>query len=230
MKQILKGEAVLSLFIMAMAGLAPNLFPAAQAGLAKLSLLGRAVLLPSIALLGAALIVASKLGYGRLVNRAVAGAGAGFVATAGLEVVRAVSFHFGGMPGDMPRLLGVLLTDRFMLGPSAWSDILGWGYHFWNGAAFGIIFTVLFGRRSFLPVQLYALLIGVGFLLSPAVEALGIGFLGLDMPAMPITVIVAHVAYGAILARLINRWVYSGGWLLAESSGERPGKLVGSPA
>jgi len=39
---------------------------------------------------------------------------------------------------------GVLITDRFMLGPSAWSDLLGYGYHFWNGASFGLIFSGFF--------------------------------------------------------------------------------------
>ncbi len=52
-----------------------------------------------------------------------------------------------GMIGDLPRLMGVLLTDRFMLGPSLVSDILGYAYHFWNGASFGVIFAVLLGRR-----------------------------------------------------------------------------------
>jgi len=32
--------------------------------------------------------------------------------------------------------MGVLLLDRFALGPSALSDIAGFSYHFWNGAAF----------------------------------------------------------------------------------------------
>jgi len=215
MKRILSGELITSLIILAMAGLAPNLFPVAQAGYAKLSILGRAVLLPSIVIMIGTLILSSKLGYERLLNRTLAGAGAGLLATLGLEIIRATSFHFGGMPGDMPRLLGVLLTDRFMLGPSAWSDVLGWGYHFWNGAAFGIIFTVILGRRSLRWAEVYGQLIGFGFLVSPAVKSLGIGFMGFDMPAMPITVVLAHMAYSVILSNLTNRWVRHDGWLLS---------------
>jgi hypothetical protein len=153
-------------------------------------------------------------GHHRLSNRILAGAAAGFIATFGLEVVRATSFHvFAGMPGDLPRLLGVLLTDRFMLGPSLLSDVLGWTYHFWNGAAFGIICAVLVGRGTILLGVVYGELIGIGFLASPAVSSLGIGFFGREMPSMPVTVILAHLVYGAILGLLIRRWVQADGGL-----------------
>ena len=229
MKRILNGELVMSAIILALVGLAPNLFPAAQAGYAKLSLLGKAVLLPSIVLTGGALILSSKLGYARLVNRTLVGAGAGLVATVGLEIVRITSFQLGGMPGDMPRLLGVLLTDRFMVGPSLWSDVLGWGYHFWNGATFGIVFAVILGRRSLRWAGIYGQLIGFGFLASPAVKALGIGFLGFDMPAMPLTVVLAHIAYSTILWRLTNRWLQQDGWLLTGMTRPRLGGVGESP-
>ena len=207
MKRLLEGETILSLVVLALAGLAPNLFPAAQAGVAKLSFLGKAVLAPSIILLGGTLLLARSRGYTRLVRRTLAGAGAGLTATLALEVVRATSFRLGGMPGDMPRLLGVLLTDRFMQGPSLFSDLLGWSYHFWNGAVFGIIFAVVFGPQPLHWFEVYGFLIGLGFLFSPAVSALGIGFLGLNMPAMPLTVILAHAAYSAVLGCLTNRWL-----------------------
>lgn len=207
-------ELLLSLLVLALSGISPNLFPAAQAGYAKMSYLGTHLLLPSIILLVIVFIVALFRDHQRLTNRILAGAAAGFVATLGLEVVRATSFHLGGMPGDMPQLLGVLLTDRFMLGPSALSTTLGYLYHFWNGISFGIIFAVLFGRKSVLWALVYAQLIGIGFLLSPAVKAMGIGFMGSKMPAMPLTVVLAHLAFGLILGLLAKRWVANDGWLL----------------
>jgi hypothetical protein len=54
------------------------------------------------------------------------------------------------------------------------------------------------------------LLIGLGFLVSPAVKALGIGFMGMDMPVMPLTVAAAHLVYGGILGILTRRWVHDG--------------------
>lgn len=134
------------------------------------------------------------------------------------------------MPGDLPRLMGVVLTDRFMLGPSLLSDSLGWTYHFWNGAAFGIIFAVLLGRRSIVWAVAYAELIGIGFLLSPAVKSLGIGFMGLNMPSMPVTVLLAHLAYGLLLGVLCRRWIVEAGWLLGSPARVAPAEDMGTDA
>jgi hypothetical protein len=218
MRRIYAEETLLSLIALAMAGVAPNLFWIAQAGFAPLSSLAVWVLIPSIVVLGVVLAVARGRGHRRLTGRLLAGAAAGAVATVGLEVVRSASFHLGGMPGSMPELLGVLLTDRFMLGPSLLSNVAGWSYHFWNGTCFGIIFAVLFGRPSVLWAVIYGQLIGLGFLLSPAVTALGIGFMGLGMPAMPITVALAHLVFALILGPLCRRWVKGSGWLLSAES------------
>jgi len=121
------------------------------------------------------------------------------------------------MPGDLPRLMGVLLTVQFMVGPSPFSDFLGYAYHYWNGASFGIIFAVFLGRKSVVWGIVYGVIIGTVFLMSPPVDALGIGFMGRDMPTMPLTVVIAHLAYGGILGWLCHRWVRNGGWMLADS-------------
>jgi hypothetical protein len=54
------------------------------------------------------------------------------------------------------------------------------------------------------------MLIGLVFLLSPAVRSQGIGFMGKDMPAMPLTVAIAHGVFGTILGFLAYRWVWVG--------------------
>jgi len=66
----------------------------------------------------------------------------------------------------------------------------------------------------------FAELVGLGFLVSPAVTAMGIGFMGLDMPAMPVTVVVAHTVFGLILGPLCLRWIRDPGWLLARRSAQ----------
>jgi hypothetical protein len=215
MRRVLSEEVILSLLVLLLAGVSPNIFPAAQAGWAKMSVLAVHFLVPSIVLLVAAFSVAALRGHQRLARRIVLGAAAGVIATLGLEVVRATSFRLGGMPGDLPRLLGVLLTDRFMLGPSTVSDVLGYAYHFWNGACFGIVFAVVFGRKPLVWAIAYAELIGLGFLASPAVKAMGVGFMATGMPAMIVTVLLAHLAFGVTLGTLVRRWVRDVGWLLA---------------
>jgi len=215
-----RGELFTSLLILASAGISPNIFVASQAGVADMKVMGLWLLLPAVAILLAALLFAQVRGYARLVNRVLAGATAGTVATVGLEVVRMYSFRQGGMPGDLPRLMGVLLTDRFMAGPSPFSDFLGYAYHYWNGASFGIVFAVTLGRKKVFWGIAYGVIIATVFLMSPPVQALGIGFMGKDMPTMPLTVYIAHLAYGGILGWLCHRWVRNEGWLLA-----RPGYL-----
>jgi len=208
-------EIFTSLLILASAGVSPNIFVAAQAGIADMKVMALWLLLPAIAVLLAATLFAQMRGYTQLANRVLVGAAAGVVATVGLEIVRMYSFHHGGMPGDLPRLMGVLLTDQFMVGPSDISDALGYTYHYWNGASFGIIFAVLLGKKPVFWGVVYGVIIGTVFLMSPPVDALGIGFMGKDMPTMPVTVYIAHLAYGGILGWLCHRWIRSAGWLFA---------------
>jgi len=222
MENISKERLVLALVALLASAIAPNIFPVAQAGFAKTSELTRWFLLPSIGMLAAVVALTFALGHHVLGRRMIAGLAAGVTATLGLEVVRTTSFRLGGMPGDLPRLLGVLMTDRFMLGPSTLSDVMGYGYHFWNGACFGLIFAVIFGRRSPMWTLIYGLLIGIGFLASPAVQAMGVGFFAQQKPSMIVTVVIAHVAYGLTLGFLLRRWLPKEAWLRAESAVSRP--------
>ncbi len=215
MRRVLNEEVVLSLLALLFAGVSPNVFPIAQAGLAPMPVLAVRLLLPSLVGLAVVFVLAWVRGHARLAARMSAGVGAGLLATIGLEAVRSVSFHFGGMPGDLPRLLGVLLTNRFMEGPSTVSDVLGYAYHFWNGASFGLIFAVLLGRKPLAWAAAYGELIGLGFLASPAVKAMGVGFMAVQMPAMIVTVLAAHLVFGLVLGLLLRRWLH-GGWLLAQ--------------
>lgn len=219
MERISKERLALALLALAATAISPNIFPAAQAGYAKMSDLDRWLLLPSMGLL--VLVIAFTFGRGHRVlgKRMIAGLAAGAIATIGLEIVRTISFRLGGMPGDLPRLLGVLITDRFMLGPSRLSDALGYGYHFWNGASFGLIFAVILGRRSYWWASSYGILVGIGFLASPAVQAMGVGFFATQMPAMIATVLVAHVVWGLLLGLLLRRWLSEATWLRRVDAG-----------
>lgn len=201
-------ELILTSIALLMAAVSPNLFVVAQAGYAKLSDLAVTLLLPAFLLLLAVLIFAWWRRHSHLTNCLLAGAGAGFIATIGLEVVRESGFRLGGMPGELPQLMGVLLLDRFALGPTLLSNLAGWGYHFWNGVSFGVIFTLLFGRVSRWYGLIYGVLIGIIFMASPAVVALGIGRFGVDFGwGFMVTVTLAHLAFGAILGLLTQRWV-----------------------
>lgn len=197
---------ILSLVVLIAAGISPNLFVIAQAGYAQLSDLAINFLIPSITVIAVVMIISYYTDYKEFSKLVRSGILGGLIATVGLEIVRETGYHLGGMPGDMPKLLGVLLLNQFASGPDILSNIAGWSYHFWNGASFGIIYSVLFGKGKVWLGIIYALIIGIGFMLSPAVIAMGVGKFGANFGiGFPITVLLAHLAFGIILGPVVYR-------------------------
>lgn len=193
---------LLALLTLGLASVGPLIFPIAQSGHGNLATMAKEILLPSIALL-AAIAIFTRRANNWLSRAIVFGAIAGAIATLALEAVRYPGFRLGYMPGNLPRLMGVLLLDQFAQGPSLRSDIAGWTYHFWNGASFGIIYCLLFGARRRWAGFLFGFAIGLGFLVSPVVMSLGVGYFGLEFSrGFPITVTLGHLAFGAALAAL----------------------------
>ena len=187
------------------AAAAPVAFPLSQMGIGSLHTLGLELILPAAVFLMGAFIILRILGYREVARLMLRGGIAGAVATLALEAVRYPGFKLGFMPGNLPELMGVLLLNRFALGPSVSSTLAGFGYHFWDGACFGIIFALLRGRASKWWAIPYALAIGVGFLGSPVVQALGVGLFGRDFGwHFAATVLTAHAAFGAALGALIE--------------------------
>lgn len=205
MKRIDWRPWILRFGLVLVASTGPVAFPMAQMGYASLPMLARVLILPSVLFLALAWAVLRR-GPAQLFARALLrGAIAGAVATLALEAFRYTGFRLGYMPGNLPRLMGVLLLNRFALGPSDLSDFAGFIYHFWNGAAFGIIFAMLsIGRSRWWAIP-YGLAIGVGFMVSPVVQAMGIGYFGVDFGwQFSATVLLAHAAYGISLGSLVR--------------------------
>jgi hypothetical protein len=195
------------LALLAAASVSPLIFPLAESGHSTMDVLAKFALLPSIALIAAIWVLLHRRGD-PLARHIAAGLAAGAVATIALEAVRLPGFWLGFMPGNLPRLMGVLLLNQFATGPTPVSDIAGWAYHFWNGASFGLMYVLVFGtcRRWVGPI--FGVLLGLGFMLSPVVSALGVGFLGLDFSnGFPVTVTLAHAAFGTVLGWLAARWL-----------------------
>ena len=141
-------KIVLLLMLLFLSAVAPNLFVMAQKGIAPLSSLAAGFLIPSIVFIAIILVISRILKYSDIVRLTLNGIVAGLIATIALEIFRESGFRLGTMPGQLPRLMGVLILDQFASGPDLGSDIAGWAYHFWNGAAFGIIFSLLFGQSK----------------------------------------------------------------------------------
>jgi hypothetical protein len=88
------------------------------------------------------------------------------------------------------------------------SDVAGWAYHFWNGASFGLIYVLVFGTCRRWAGIVFGVLLGFGFMFSPVVSALGVGFMGLEFSkGFPLTVTFAHAAFGLALGCLTAAWL-----------------------
>ncbi|MDV6013625.1 hypothetical protein [Haloechinothrix sp. LS1_15] len=194
-----------------------QLFAMATAAQSDYQQLLLSVGIPAFGLLVLVTVLALLLRWRRPSRAIVVGAAAGAVATVPLEAVRITGFRvFGSMPGDLPTLIGMRAADRMMAGPSTWSTLLGYTDHFWNGAAFGIIYALLLGGfphrwRAWSGAVLgggYGVVLGIGFATGPVPLALGVGgvFGTVSVVAFHTTVYLAHLAFGLTLGALVHRF------------------------
>jgi hypothetical protein len=192
------------------------LFAVAENGNASFQSLIVNVALPAIGILVVLTIVSALVGFRRLARAVVLGALFGVLATAALELVRNIGFYkFQSMPGQLPELMGVFMTNRIMDGPDLLSNLLGWADHAWNGATLGITYALIMGgaprtRRHWSGAvfgSLFGVIVGTGFLLSPVSRATGAGIFGsIEGMKYVYTVYLAHIAFGASLGVLVHRF------------------------
>ena len=206
MTKILRTDLTLRGLLIALAAVAPTAFPAAQAGYSTLHDLAFFAVIPAAVLLVLAWAFLRNSPFDELAASICNGALAGAVATIALEAVRYSGFRMGFMPGNLPELMGVLLFDRFALGPTMASTLGGFTYHFWNGACFGVIFALGWFKLPNWWALSYGVAVGVGFLVSPVVQAWGVGLFGVNFGwHFAATVLAAHLAFGAGMALILRR-------------------------
>ncbi len=217
-----RGELFLTLLAALPAAVGPNILVVALTpGMPGMPALVRVALLPSIVLLLLVWIAARQAGYARLVNRIETGVWVGFVATAALDVLRLTSFSLGLLPGNLPRMFGVLILDRMAVGPSSVSDIVGSLYHYWVSACFGLTYGLLVGRTRWWGGLIWGLIIEVGMMTTPPmVVAMGSGYFGLGLGkgilnAVFLGSLFPHISYGIVLGLLLERYVIHRGTLVA---------------
>lgn len=194
-------------------------------GMPTMDVLTQYTLLPSIVLFLLVAIAARRLRLERLSNRIWTGVWVGIVSTAALDVIRLPGFLIGWMPGNMPRMFGVLILDQMALGPSDLSDIIGGLYHYWVSACFGLTYTLLVGRTRWWGGVIWGLIIEIGMMTTPPmVIAMDTGYFGLKNGFGVLGVsLTAHIAYGIVLGLLLERYTKHTGWfvpLAKEALGE----------
>lgn len=195
------GEIITLGLALAAASVSPLAFVVSAAGIFTLHYLAEVAIIPAIVVWLAAFALSRMAGWQDLKAAFKIALPAGILGTVALEIVRIIGFReFSAMPGSMPELLGVQITNTFMQGPSVWSDVVGWGDHILlNGTGFAFVYIVLFGRQRWFVGTLYALVIATIFMISPATTATGAGMFGQDFAPIgfPLTVYLAHIAFGS---------------------------------
>lgn len=219
-------ELILTAGALAVAAAGPNvLVVALTPGMPEMPALTRYALVPSLGLLVLVWVWSAVRGYQRLTNRIGVGLWTGAAATGVLDAVRLTGFHLGQMPGNMPRMFGVLILDRMALGPTVGSDVLGYAYHYWVGACFGLAYTLACGRCRWWGGVVWGLIVEVGMMVTPPmVVAMDTGYFGSKFgPGLFATSFFAHVAFGAALGLLAERYVGHRGNVLALARSTLPG-------
>lgn len=202
------GELIGIAVALAAASVSPLMFDVSAAGYSSMNWLGPHALLPAVIAVAVVWGVAVMRGWERLARGIPTALWVGALATVALEIVRLIGFRlFETMPGSMPELMGVLLLNQFMSGPDTLSNLVGWGDHFWNGFSFAMIYILILGRRAWWIGLLYALGIGTIFMLGPVMSVTGAGYFGQQYApiAFPLTVYLAHIAFGTVLGIGVSR-------------------------
>ncbi|MBI3328559.1 MAG: hypothetical protein HYZ81_17890 [Nitrospinae bacterium] len=207
------GEVVFTVLAMVPAAIGPNvLVVALTPGMPGMPTLARWLLIPSLAWLLVVWGLAVLRKYERLQNRIWTGLWVGAATTAALDVFRLTSFSLGLLPGNLPRMFGVLILDTMALGPTPLSDVVGALYHYWVSACFGLAYTLICGRTRWWGGLIGGLLIEVGMMTTPPmVIAMDTGYFGLKLGkgllnGVFLGSLVPHIAYGIALGLLLQRY------------------------
>lgn len=216
-----RGELVLTALALVPAAVGPNvLVVALTPGMPGMPVLVRWALIPSAILLVLVWGIARARGDSRLTNRIWTGVWVGAAATAALDLFRLQSFMLGLLPGNLPRMFGVLILDTMATGPTPLSDVVGGVYHYWVSACFGLTYALIMGRTRWWGGLVWGLIIEVGMMTTPPmVIAMDTGYFGLKsghglLNGVFIGSLIPHISYGIALGLLLERYVRHEGTIL----------------
>lgn len=172
--------------------------------------------------------VLARIKYPRISSRLFKGMAAGVIATLALEIFRIPGYIvIQWIPmDDMIMLPGMLLTDKANTIMDVSKTIMQYGipmnlfvppidvliagglWHFWNGATFGIVYSLFIGKGKWWYGIIWGFIIEIGMMLAPWLIMMK-GPFGIDhMDGYNIFVmsLIAHLAFGAVLGLLVQKW------------------------
>lgn len=202
---------ILTVLALASGGASPLLIVIGSAGVAPMRLLFWAVLVPAEIVLLAIFLYAKAAGLERLYWQLWIGIIGGVLLTMSLDVVRSAGVHIGYLPDS------VSMFGRMIAGVGMKADVTlpiyleGIVYHFLNGIAFGIVYSIIFGQTRWWGAVLYSVFfVEFGMMTLPPMAKMtgpfGIGKFGTVWNGMFIDTLLAHVAMGAALGVVMQKW------------------------
>ncbi|MDO8641491.1 MAG: hypothetical protein Q7R33_08155 [Nitrosarchaeum sp.] len=184
-------------------------------------------LIPSVIAIFAVAILSHKK-FPHISKRIFVGMASGAVATLALEIIRIPGYIFTKwIPmDDMIMLPGMLLTEKASTIMGVEEIIMGHGmhmnlfvvpidaivagalWHFWNGATFGIVYSLLIGKGRWWYGLIWGFIIEIGMMLAPWLIMMKgpFGIQYMDGYNIFILSLVAHIAFGAVLGILVQKW------------------------
>lgn len=194
-------------------------------GLCDMRTFTPAILLPATAALYTIALLDRSRGDRRLWRAVIIGTLAGLIGAGAYDIFRLpfVFSHRWGLGAFIPQMPLFTVFPRFgalILGQpaeqSSYSNaaqLLGWAYHFSNGATFGVMFAALIGESNnrYASGRLWAVLMAVGIeaclLLSPYTRFFDIAL----SPKFIAVTLTAHIVFGLgmglCFARHSRRWL-----------------------
>ena len=81
-------------------------------------------------------------------------------------------------------------------------------WHFWNGATFGIIYSLVIGKGKWWYGMIWAFIIEIGMMLAPYLIVMKgpFGIEHMDGYNLFTITLLAHLAFGALLGILVQKW------------------------
>ena len=161
--------------------------------------LAQVVLIPAwLALAGAGLI--ARLENGDFTGRLIAGARAGFWATAAYDLWRAPVVLLAIDPFKAHAMFGELATG--WPPEEVGTRVIGWIYHLCNGVGFAIMYAMSVKRPGIGSAVIWALLLETAMMMTPYREMVGIRGTGLFLLISG----TGHVVFGAVLGYTMSRY------------------------
>lgn len=167
------------------------------------------IYIPSILFLIWALVYTKK-NYPDLFRRIWVGLAAGAIATIGLDWIRQMGVTNGWLPGDFPSMFGKMMTGSNTFSEYFWAGTFN---HFSNGAGFGLILTLVFGRyatlkKTVLVTYLWVAIIELSMMVGPP-TAPTFGLFGVRYmwPELFLLSLAAHIVFATILGILVHYWL-----------------------